>query len=253
MNHDMNPHNHAPVSFKTEEPGERTADASLLAPEQETSFLHSDPWRIMRIQAELVAGFDALTDVGPAIAVFGSARMKPENPHYAMAVELGKRLADANFAVITGGGPGVMEAANKGAQDAGGKSVGLSIELPFEEGHNAFIDLGVNFRYFFVRKVMCVKYSLGFVVFPGGFGTMDELFEALTLVSTRKVSGFPVVLVGSEYWGGLISWLEQTMLAEGMISPSDTSLFTVVDTAEEAMDAIAKGLHKLATAKISDE
>src|SRR5690606_39177388 len=179
------------------------------------------PWRVMRIQSEFVEGFGALAELGAAVSVFGSARTKPDHPDYALGEELGAALVDAGYAVITGGGPGIMEAANKGASEAGGVSVGLGIELPFEQGMNQWVDLGVNFRYFFARKTMFVKYALGFIVLPGGFGTMDELWEALTLVQTGKVRSFPIVLVGTGYWGGLLDWVRSTMVPAGVIAPVD--------------------------------
>ena len=179
----------------------QTTDTRLLSGGNGADWLHKDPWRVMRIQAEFIEGFGALAELGPAISVFGSARTAPSDPHYALAEGIGAGIARAGYAVITGGGPGMMEAANKGAREAGGVSVGLGIELPREQGMNDYVDLGVHFRYFFARKTMFVKYSDGFVVMPGGFGTLDELFEALTLVQTRKVLGFPVVLVGSGFWG----------------------------------------------------
>lgn len=200
------------------------------------AFTHSDPWRVLRIQGEFVHGINALADVGAAVAVFGSARIRPDHPTYAQAEAMGRLLAEAGFAVITGGGPGVMEAANKGAHDAGGYSIGCNIELPFEQGGNPHTSLSINFRYFFIRKTMFVKYSSGFVIFPGGFGTLDELFEALTLVQTRKIKRFPIVLVGSSYWGGLLAWIRATLLAERMISPEDLNLLIVTDSVEEARD-----------------
>ncbi|GAA4417174.1 TIGR00730 family Rossman fold protein [Georgenia halophila] len=222
-----------------------TTDARLLAPEQDIDWLHQDPWRVMRIQAEFVEGFGALADLGPAISVFGSARIRKDDPEYALAEDVARRLVDAGFAVVTGGGPGAMEAANKGAVEAQGVSVGLGIELPFEQGMNKWVDLGINFRYFFARKTMFLKYTQGFVVLPGGFGTMDELFEALTLVQTQKVSSFPIVLVGSDYWGGLVDWLRGTMLERGTISEPDLGLLPVVDTAEEAVNAVVHGMEEL--------
>ncbi|GAA4287794.1 TIGR00730 family Rossman fold protein [Georgenia daeguensis] len=235
-----------PVLLRRDLIPQETTDARLLAPEQDTSWLHQDPWRVMRIQSEFVEGFGALAELGPAISVFGSARVRPGEPEYELAEEIGRRLVEAGFAVVTGGGPGVMEAANKGACEADGVSVGLGIELPFEQGMNQWVDLGVNFRYFFARKTMFVKYSQGFVVLPGGFGTMDELFEALTLVQTQKVSSFPIVLVGSSYWGGLVDWLRDSMLARGTISAADLELVPVVDTAEEAVDGVLTGMEQLA-------
>jgi uncharacterized protein (TIGR00730 family) len=184
---------------------------------------------VLRIQAEFVEGFGSLAELGPAVAVFGSARTSADDPVFDQAQALGRGLAEAGFAVITGGGPGVMEAANKGAQEAGGVSVGLGIELPFETGLNRYVDVGVNFRYFFARKIMFVKYAQGFVVLPGGFGTLDELFEALTLVQTEKVTSFPILLVGSGYWSGLVDWVRETMLAAGTISAGDLDMFRVTD------------------------
>jgi uncharacterized protein (TIGR00730 family) len=212
-----------------------TTDQRLLDSRGSSDWLHTDPWRVMRIQSEFVEGFGALAELGPAISVFGSARTTPADPAYALAEAVGRRLVDAGFAVVTGGGPGVMEAANKGAWEAGGVSVGLGIELPFESGLNEYVNVGLNFRYFFARKTMFVKYAQGFIVLPGGFGTFDELFEALTLVQTRKVTSFPIVLVGSSYWSGLVSWVEQTVLAEGKISAPDLEMFRVTDDAEEAV------------------
>ena len=180
--------------------------------------MHTDPWRVMRIQSEFVEGFGALAELGPAVSVFGSARTKPGTPFYEMGTQVGRRLVEEGYAVITGGGPGAMEAANKGARDAGGASVGLGIELPFEQGLNEYVNLGVNFRYFFARKTMFVKYAQGFIVLPGGFGTLDELFEAVTLVQTQKVTSFPIVLMGTEYWGGLFDWLRGTVLEAGTVS-----------------------------------
>ncbi|MDR3359911.1 MAG: TIGR00730 family Rossman fold protein [Bifidobacteriaceae bacterium] len=203
-----------------------------------STWRHSDPWRVMRIQAELVAAFDALDGIGPAISVFGSARTPSDDPIYAAARELGGLLAVDGYGVITGGGPGVMEAANRGAHEAGGLSIGLGIELPREQGLNQWVDLGVDFRYFFARKVMFVKYASGFVAFPGGLGTLDELFESLTLVQTDKIQGFPIVLLGSSYWGGLVGWLRQTVAASGAIAPADLDLFRVVDTPAQAAAVI---------------
>ncbi len=204
-----------------------------------TDFTQTDPWRVLRIQGEFVHGFDALAGVGPAVTVFGSARIGEEDPYYWQAVTIGRLLVEAGFAVITGGGPGIMEAANRGAHEAGGSSIGCNIELPHEQGTNAYVDLSINFRYFFVRKTMFVKYAEGFVIFPGGFGTMDELFEALTLIQTGKVRNFPLVLFGSAYWGGLLDWLRGTMLAETKISPEDLDLLILTDDPAEAVRVIA--------------
>jgi uncharacterized protein (TIGR00730 family) len=197
--------------------------------------VHTDPWRVLRMQAEFVEGFGALAELGPAIAVFGSARTDPDDPAYAIAEKVGRQLVEAGFAVITGGGPGAMEAANKGACEAGGISVGLNIELPFEQGLNEWVDIGINFRYFFARKTMFVKYSQGFIVLPGGFGTLDELFEAVTLVQTGKITRFPIVLLGSDYWSGLIAWMRESAMAEGKISPEDLDIIRVTDDPDEAV------------------
>ena len=215
-----------------------TTDQRLLDSAQQTDWLHADPWRVMRIQSEFVEGFGALAELGPAVGVFGSARTKPDDPAYAMGVEVGRLLAEAGYAVITGGGPGAMEAANKGAYLAKGTSVGLGIELPFETGLNQYVDLGINFRYFFARKTMFLKYSEGFIVLPGGFGTLDELFEAVTLAQTHKVTDFPVVLMGTSYWQGLIDWLRNAALASGMISQSDLDKLILTDDPIAAVTAI---------------
>ena len=193
----------------------------------------SDTWRVFRIMAELVEGFEALNNVGPAVTIFGSARLPPGSPYYNTCQKVAERLAQDGFAIISGGGPGIMEAANKGAQSAHGVSVGLNIELPIEQTANRFQDFRVEFRYFFVRKLMFVKYAVGYVIFPGGFGTMDELFEALTLIQTKKIRSFPVVLVGREYWAGLFDWIRKTMLPANNISPEDLDLMHVVDEPEE--------------------
>jgi uncharacterized protein (TIGR00730 family) len=201
-------------------------------------FTATDPWRVMRIQGEFVHGFDALANVSPAVSVFGSARTDEDDPYYAHAVAVGRLLSERGFAVITGGGPGIMEAANRGAREAGGKSIGCNIELPHEQGTNAYVDLSINFRYFFVRKTMFMKYSEGFIIFPGGYGTMDELFEALTLIQTGKVRNFPVVLFGADYWRGLVGWLRDTMQTDGKISPGDTELMHQTDDPVEAVEFI---------------
>ncbi|MGA8257326.1 MAG: TIGR00730 family Rossman fold protein [Nocardioides sp.] len=212
-----------------------TTDQRLLDERGPTDWVHADPWRVMRIQAEFVEGFGALADLGPTICVFGSARTPVNHPSYAMAEDVGRKLAAAGFAVMTGGGPGAMEAANKGASLAGGVSVGLGIELPFEAGLNEWVDAGINFRYFFVRKTMFVKYSQGFIVLPGGMGTLDELFEALTLAQTEKVTAFPIVLLGTAYWNGLLGWLRDTVLADGMITQSDLDRLVLTDDVDEAI------------------
>lgn len=215
-----------------------TTDQRLLDSRGQTDWLHTDPWRIMRIQAEFVEGFGALAEIGPAVSVFGSARTVPGHPNYEQAQRLGRSLVHAGYAVITGGGPGTMEAANKGAVEAEGTSVGLGIELPFEQGLNPYVHVGVNFRYFFIRKTMFVKYAEGFVVLPGGFGTLDELFEALTLVQTQKVTSFPIVLVGTPYWTGLVEWLTTSAVAEETIRPQDLALLRITDDVEEAVSII---------------
>jgi uncharacterized protein (TIGR00730 family) len=212
-----------------------TTDQRLLDSRGPTDWVHTDPWRVLRIQSEFIEGFGSLAELGPAISVFGAARTTLDDPSYALGEEIGRKLVEAGFAVITGGGPGVMEAANKGARAARGHSVGLGIELPFESGLNEYVDLGLNFRYFFARKTMFIKYAQGFVVLPGGFGTFDELFEALTLVQTRKVTSFPIVLMGTSYWAGLVDWIRGTVLAEGKVSPNDLDMFTVTDDVDEAV------------------
>jgi uncharacterized protein (TIGR00730 family) len=197
-------------------------------------FTSTDPWRVLRIMGEFVEGFEMLSKVGPAVAIFGSSRLEPDSPYYQAAVRTSSILAREGLAVITGGGPGVMEAGNRGAFEEEGTSVGCNIQLPFEQEANGFQNISLEFRYFFVRKMMFVKYSMAFLIFPGGFGTMDELFEALTLTQTDKIDHFPIVLYGSDYWSGLLAWLEKTMLAGGCISPQDLALVTVVDTPEDA-------------------
>jgi uncharacterized protein (TIGR00730 family) len=196
-------------------------------------FARTDTWRVFRIMAELVEGFEALSGIGPAVTIFGSARLQPGTEYYEKCAEVAERLAQDGFAVISGGGPGIMEAANKGAQRGNGASVGLNIELPLEQVKNVFQDVSVEFRYFFVRKLMFVKYAVAYVIFPGGYGTMDELFEALTLIQTRKIRSFPVVLVGKSYWAGLLEWMNSTMLKTGNISPGDIELMHVVDEPDE--------------------
>jgi len=215
-----------------------TTDQRLLDKRGPTDWVHTDPWRIMRIQAEFVEGFGLLAELGVAVSIFGSARALRGSSEYQLAEKIAAGLAKEGYAIITGGGPGVMEAANKGAAEAGGVSVGLGIELPLEIGLNQYVDIGLEFRYFFVRKTVFVKYSQAFVVLPGGFGTMDELFEALTLVQTGKITKFPIVLVGSSYWSGLLSWLKTTMLAAGNISAADLELLHMADDAGEVVRII---------------
>jgi uncharacterized protein (TIGR00730 family) len=211
----------------------------------------SDTWRVFRIMAELVEGFEALNNIGPAVSVFGSARVDPGSPYYNKCLKVAESLAKDGFAVISGGGPGIMEAANKGAQNANGTSVGLNIALPMEQTQNSFQDVRIEFRYFFVRKLMFVKYAVAYVIFPGGFGTLDELFEALTLIQTKKIRGFPVVLVGREYWSGLIEWMKNTLLAADSINKEDLDFMHIVDEPEEVCAIINRrykdrlsGVHK---------
>jgi len=215
-----------------------TTDQRLLDSRGPSDWVHTDPWRVLRIQAEFVEGFGMLAELPRAVTVFGSARTARDHPEYAQGQELGAALAEAGFAVITGGGPGVMEAANKGCSEAGGLSVGLGIELPFEQGLNDWVDIGINFRYFFARKTMFVKYSQAFVCLPGGFGTLDELFEALTLVQTKKVTKFPVVLLGSEYWGGLYDWIAGTVHESGKVGEKDLALLHVTDDVDDAVKIV---------------
>jgi uncharacterized protein (TIGR00730 family) len=221
-------------------PGQPTEDRKLLrpAPYADTTFLDSDAWRALRIMGEFVDGFDALARLGPAVSVFGSARIPPDDPMYAAAETLAARLARRGITVITGGGPGIMEAANKGASEAGGESVGLAIELPHEQETNRWCTLTITFRYFFVRKTMFVKYAQGFVIFPGGFGTFDELFESLTLVQTGKIEHFPIILFGTSYWQQLLDWLKVPVAAEGKISRRDLELLRCTNDADEVVDWI---------------
>jgi uncharacterized protein (TIGR00730 family) len=220
------------------ENGRATADEHLLQ-RQDPAFLHSDPWRIHRITAEFVHGFDSLAEIGgPAVAVFGSARTPPDHPMYEDAVATGELFAKAGYTVITGGGPGIMEAANRGARNGGGMSVGANIELPHEQHRNPYLDIALDFRYFFVRKTLFVKYSEAFVVFPGGFGTLDELFEALTLVQTHKVHRFPAVLYGTHYWQGLLDWLRAMTIQAGNLAEDDLDLLMVADTPQQAVEMV---------------
>lgn len=219
-------------------PGVRTEDRNLLDTRQDSDWVHTDPWRVLRIQAEFVEGFGALAEIPPAVTVFGSARTGPDHPEYVAGKAIGTALTEAGFAVITGGGPGAMEAANRGCSEAGGYSIGLGIELPFEQGLNEWVDLGINFRYFFVRKTMFVKYSQAFVCLPGGFGTLDELFEALTLVQTRKITRFPIILFGTDYWSGLVDWMRSSLAGSGKISPTDLDLIQLTDSVDEVVRII---------------
>jgi uncharacterized protein (TIGR00730 family) len=231
-----------PVTLRGKQIPATTTDQRLLDRPGPSDWVHTDPWRVMRIQAEFVEGFGLLAELGPAVSIFGSARTARGSSEYTTAEAIASGLARAGYAVITGGGPGIMEAANKGAVQAGGASVGLGIELPKEMGLNDYVEVGLEFRYFFVRKTVFIKYSQAFVVLPGGFGTMDELFEALTLVATGKITKFPIVLVGRDYWSGLLAWLKDTMLAKANIGPAEFSLIHVADDPDEVV-AIIRDAH----------
>ncbi|NTW00492.1 MAG: TIGR00730 family Rossman fold protein [Oscillochloris sp.] len=223
-----------------------TEDERLLRTESDENtrdFTHTDPWRVLRIMGEFVEGFDTLAGIGPAVTIFGSARVREGDTTYTAAIETAHLLAQEGFAIITGGGPGLMEAANRGAREAGGVSIGCTIELPFETGANPYVDLDIRFRYFFVRKTMFVKYASAFVIFPGGFGTLDELFEALTLIQTGKVHNFPIILFDSAYWAGLLSWVCDTMLPRGKVNASDLNLITLCDDPAEVC-ALIKAAHE---------
>jgi uncharacterized protein (TIGR00730 family) len=227
-----------PVTLRDKQIPATTTDQRLLDRRGPSDWVHTDPWRVLRIQAEFVEGFGLLAELGIAVSVFGSARSQRESSEYKLAEEISAGLVRAGYTVITGGGPGIMEAANKGAAEAGGVSVGLGIELPLESGLNDYVNVGVEFRYFFVRKTIFVKYSQAFVVLPGGYGTMDELFEALTLVATGKITMFPIVLVGSDYWAPLLDFLKNTMLGRGYIGASELALLRVADDPEEVVKII---------------
>ncbi|QIS15387.1 MULTISPECIES: TIGR00730 family Rossman fold protein [unclassified Nocardia] len=228
-----------PIMFRRErKEGLGTSDQNLLDKHGPSDWVHTDPWRVLRIQAEFVEGFGALAEVPRAVAVFGSARTTVDHPEYHAGMAIGAALARAGFAVITGGGPGAMEAVNRGASEAGGYSIGLGIELPFEQSLNEWVDLGINFRYFFARKTMFVKYSQAFVCLPGGFGTLDELFEALTLVQTRKITRFPIILFGTKYWAGLVDWLRDSLGGSGKIAPGDLGLLHVTDSVDEIVQIV---------------
>ncbi|MFX0538309.1 TIGR00730 family Rossman fold protein [Ornithinimicrobium sp. Y1847] len=233
-------HQKGPVTLRGSRVPTTTTDQRLLEDREPGAWVHTDPWRVMRIQAEFVEGFGALAELGPAISVFGSARTGPGHPVYELSEQVGAKLVEAGFAVITGGGPGAMEGANKGASEAGGTSVGLGIELPMEDGLNEYANLGINFRYFFVRKTMFVKYAEGFVVLPGGVGTLDELFEALTLIQTKKITNFPIVLVGVDFWTPLLDWLRDTLMEQGMLSPEDLDLLQLTDDVDTAVEWMVK-------------
>lgn len=219
-------------------PPKTTQDEQLLESPRPDEFTHTDPWRVFRIMGEFVEGFDELATLNQGISIFGSARSKPEDADYKAAEETAALLAAEGFAVITGGGPGIMEAANKGAFEAGGLSVGCNIELPFEQRPNAYQTHSLTFKYFFVRKMMFVKYSLGFIIFPGGFGTFDELFEALTLIQTKKIRNFPIILFGSSYWTGMLNWLRDVVMAEGKISETDFRMIQITDSPAEVVEIV---------------
>jgi uncharacterized protein (TIGR00730 family) len=227
-----------PVTLRDKQIPATTTDERLLDSRGQAAWLHTDPWRVMRIQAEFVEGFGLLAELGKAVSIFGSARTKPGSTEYKLAEETASGLVKAGYAVITGGGPGIMEAANKGTSEAGGVSVGLGIELPMESGLNDYVNVGVEFRYFFVRKTCFIKYSQAFVVLPGGFGTLDELFEALTLVATGKITKFPIVLVGRDYWSGLLDWLKETMQSSGKIGADELALLQIADDPDEVVKII---------------
>ncbi|REE95961.1 TIGR00730 family Rossman fold protein [Thermomonospora umbrina] len=231
-------HRQGPAMLRGKAIPRTTTDERLLDTRGPSDWLHADPWRVLRIQAEFVEGFGLLAELGKAVSVFGSARTDPASEEYALGVEIGARLAKAGYAVVTGGGPGIMEAGNRGAAENGGVSVGLGIELPFEQRMNDHVEVGLEFRYFFVRKTMFVKYSQAFVVLPGGFGTLDELFEAVTLVQTKKITRFPIVLVGTAFWGGLLAWIKDSMLVSGKISPQDLDLIHLTDDPEDVVRVI---------------
>src|ERR1700753_1940404 len=242
MNGNSEPHRRVrrqgPVTLRGDQIPATTTDQRLLDRRGAGDWVHTDPWRVLRIQAEFVEGFGLLAELGPAVSVFGSARTKRDSPEYKMAEEIATGLVHAGYAIITGGGPGIMEAANKGAVKGGGVSIGLGIELPMEMGLNEYVEVGLEFRYFFVRKTVFIKYSQAFVVLPGGYGTMDELFEALTLVATGKITKFPIVLVGSAYWSGMLDWLKTTMLAEAKIGPEELALLNIADDPAEVVRII---------------
>jgi len=222
-----------------------TQDERLLESPRPDEFTHTDPWRVFRIMGEFVEGFDDMASLNRAISIFGSARSKPDDPDYKAAQETGALLAAQGFAVITGGGPGIMEAANRGAFEAGGLSIGCNIELPFEQKANAYQTLSLTFKYFFVRKMMFVKYSLAFVIFPGGFGTFDELFEALTLIQTKKIRNFPIVLFGHQYWSGLLAWLREVVLQGGKIGEHDMQMFHITDSPAEVVEIVMRAQSSL--------
>lgn len=236
------PYRRGSVTLRGKMVPRHSTTGKLISEEPGTDWRDADPWRTLRIQSEFVDGFDALAKLGPAVSIFGSARTEPTDPYYEHAMQIAGKLANKDIAVITGGGPGIMEAANRGAALAGGTSVGLSIELPFEETTNDWVNLGIEFRYFFVRKTMFVKYSSGAIFFPGGYGTLDEMFEVLVLAQTHKIGNIPIVLFGTEYWQDLVKWIKGPLLDQNMISESDIDLFTVTDSHEEAIRIATSGI-----------
>jgi uncharacterized protein (TIGR00730 family) len=226
-------------SIRDDRPLTETEDEKLLGSSpSRVDFTRTDPWRVLRIMSELIEGFDTLAGVDKGVSIFGSARTGPDDPQYQAAEETARLLAEAGFAIITGAGPGIMEAANKGAREGNGRSIGCNIELPFEQGSNPYVDTVIEFRYFFIRKLMFVKYSSAFIIFPGGFGTLDEAFEALTLIQTGKIYEFPVILFGRHYWAGLLRWLKSRALVEQKISPGDLDLILITDDPREAANAV---------------
>ncbi|MFL6090964.1 MAG: TIGR00730 family Rossman fold protein [Aeromicrobium sp.] len=237
-------HQQGPIVLRGKQVKPGTTDQRLLDERGPAGWVHEDPWRVMRIQSEFIEGFGLLAELPKAVSVFGSARTPTDHPEYVLGREIGAALAEAGYAVITGGGPGAMEAANRGAAEAGGVSVGLGIELPFEQRLNDWVNIGLNFRYFFARKTMFVKYAQAFVILPGGFGTLDETFEALTLVQTQKVTRFPVILVGTAYWQGLIDWLRASALAGGKIKEVDLDLLLITDDVDELVTHIQQSAKK---------
>jgi len=232
-----------------------TQDEQLLETPRYDEFTHTDTWRVFRIMGEFVEGFDELATITRGVSIFGSARTQPDNPQYKAAQETAALLARAGYAVITGGGPGIMEAANRGAFEAGGLSIGCNIELPFEQKPNPYLTRSLTFKYFFVRKTMFVKYSTAFIIFPGGFGTLDELFESLTLIQTRKIKNFPVVLFGSAYWKGMVEWVRELMLGEGKIRKADLRMLNLTDSPEEVVEIVVKSQDSLSKLDntVSDE
>jgi uncharacterized protein (TIGR00730 family) len=240
VNDDRREHHRGPVLLRGSQIKSGTTDQRLLDSRGPSDWVHTDPWRVLRIQSEFVEGFGLLAELTAAVSVFGSARTPLDHSEYATGVALGQALARAGFAVITGGGPGTMEAVNRGTSEAGGVSIGLGIELPFEQDLNEWVDVGINFRYFFARKTMFVKYAQAFVIMPGGFGTLDEMFEALTLVQTQKVTRFPVILFGTAYWQGLVDWMRQSPLAGGKINEPDLDLMYLTDDVDDAVARIVE-------------